>query len=94
MFSTNKIKNILSVGTSKVKEIIEKELDNDDDKLSKKVRDFLKNESSKRNKDRNHILKLANNMATKSDEELKRIYQTSSGEIKMAAEYLLKQRGY
>ena len=94
MFSTNKIKNILSVGTSKVKEIIEKELDNDDDKLSKKVRDFLKNESNKRNKDRNHILKLAKNMATKSDEELKRIYQTSSGEIKMATEYLLKQRGY
>ena len=94
MFSTNKIKNILSVGTSKVKEIIEKELDNDDDKLSKKVRDFLKNESSKRNKDRNHILILAKNMATKSDEELKRIYQTSSGEIKIAAEYLLKQRGY
>ena len=94
MFSTNKIKNILSVGTSKVKEIIEKELDNDDDKLSKKVRDFLKNESKKRDKDRNHILKLAKNMATKSDEELKRIYQTSSGEIKMATEYLLKQRGY
>jgi len=94
LFSTNKIKNILSVGTSKVKEIIEKELDNDDDKLSKKVRDFLKNESNKRNKDRNHILKLAKNMATKSDEELKGIYQTSSGEIKMAAKYLLKQRGY
>ena len=94
MFSTNKIKNILSVGTSKVKEIIEKELDDDDDKLSKKVLDFFKNESDKRDKDRNHILKLAKNMATKSDEELKRIYQTSSGEIKMAAEYLLKQRGY
>lgn len=94
MFLTDKIKNIVSTGTNKVKEIIEKELDDDKDKLSKKIMNYLKNESNKRDMNRNRVLKLAKNMENRSDEELKRIYQTSSGDTKLAAGYILKQRGY
>lgn len=80
---------------SKLKEIILTELGDDDDaKISKKIMKFLNNEADKRDKDKNRILRLAHNMNSKSDEELKRIYQTSSGDMKIAAEYLLRQRGY
>ena len=80
---------------NKLKEIISAELGDDDDKkLSKKIMDYAMNEADKRDKHKNSILKLAHSMNNKSDEELKNIYQTSSGDRKMAARYLLKQRGY
>ncbi|MBZ9633381.1 hypothetical protein [Clostridium sp. FP1] len=80
---------------NKLKEIVVTELGNDDDiKLSTKIKDFVSNEADKRDRNRDRILALARNMDNKSDEELKRIYQTSSGDMKMAAGYLLKRRGY
>ncbi|AKA70873.1 hypothetical protein [Clostridium scatologenes] len=79
----------------KLKDVIAKEFGDDDNvKLSKKFLDFLNNEADKRDKDKNRILRLAHNIDNKSDDELKRIYQTSSGDMKMAAGYLLKKRGY
>jgi hypothetical protein len=80
---------------NKLKEIVVTELSNDDDaKLSTKFKDFVSNEADKRDRNRDRILALARNMDNKSDEELKRIYQTNSGDMKMAAGYLLKKRGY
>lgn len=79
----------------KLKDVIAREFGDDDDvKLSKKVLDFLNNEADKREKNNNRILKLAHSMNNKSDDDLKRIYQTSSGDMRMAAGYLLKKRGY
>lgn len=54
----------------------------------------MNNESDKREKDKNRILRLARSMDNKSDDELKRIYQISSSDMTMVAGYLLKQRGY
>ncbi|MBW6411335.1 hypothetical protein [Clostridium weizhouense] len=80
---------------NKLKEIVLVELGDDDAaKLSRKFLDFVNNEADKRDRNKNSILKLARNMDNKSDDELKRIYQTSSGDMKIAAGYLLKQRGY
>ncbi|NMM65223.1 hypothetical protein HBE96_21810 [Clostridium sp. P21] len=79
----------------KLKDLIAREfVDDNDVKLSKKVLDFLNNEADKRAKDNNRILRLAHSMDNKSDDELKRIYRTSSGDMKISAGYLLKKRRY
>lgn len=79
----------------KVKDLISKELNGEEDeKPSKKIMDFLKKEAGIRDKRYAGIERIANSMDNKSDDELKTIYQTSSGDRKMAAGYILKQRGY
>lgn len=62
--------------------------------LFDKFMDYAESEAGNREKDHNRIIRLSEMMENKSDEELKRIYQTSSGDRKMAAGYILKQRGY
>lgn len=80
----------------KLKEVVLREFDDDDNdvKFPKKILHFVKNEADKGDKNRNRILRLAANIENKSDYELKRIYQTSSGDLEMATGYLLKKRGY
>ncbi|AGK96506.1 hypothetical protein [Clostridium pasteurianum] len=83
----------------KLKEVVLREFDDDDNDVnfSKKILHFVKNEADRADradKNRNRILRLAANIENKSDYELKRIYQTSSGDLEMATGYLLKKRGY
>lgn len=79
----------------KLKEVVLREFDDENDvKFPKRILDFVKNEEGKGNKNRDRILRLAANIENKSDYELKRIYQTSFGDLEMATGYLLKKRGY
>ncbi|WP_027400090.1 hypothetical protein [Anaerovorax odorimutans] len=66
-----------------------------DDKLLNGIMfDSAYKEAGKREKRKDNILKLAKSMENKSDEELKRIFQSNSGDMKLAASYNLKKRGY
>jgi hypothetical protein len=82
----------------KLKEVVLREFDDDNNdnevRFPKKILRFVKNEADKGDKNRNRILRLAANIENKSDYELKRIYQTSFGDLEIATGYLLKKRGY
>lgn len=65
-----------------------------DNKFDGKISAYLGKEADKRDRYVNTIMKMAENMKNKSDDELKRIYQTGNTDMKRAAGYLLKQRGY
>ena len=65
-----------------------------DGKTNGKLSSMAGNVNNSNSNKRDAVIRLSNSMEKYSDDELRNIWETGSGDKKYAAAYLLKQRGY